>query len=635
MVTKILYKQFMVGKTIELIYDESKGVILNKNINKKLYKLSVPEIKPYFYFKLEFDSYQYDKIYLPKTNFYKKQFVCRIYRMYLYLNIKLLSKINSHVNIKLGYHLYNVQFDRLSYNRTQFRCSGEEIGGFIEKCDSHPSKLISWQFIQINDDYVFDINSKNILPYQNIKKIKYSIKGGLIETNNVKKLLADNFRKDTKSLIILPTSLTNLWDDTVKKITYDDPLLKDIRYLTKLKKYKIKRIIIHECHMQYMPHVKKLVSILNCKLVWIINSLPINYYFSSAHGETTSKLNVNQIFPLVNLWFNFTAAEKKKYKIEIIKYILSDLDKKYRIVNYQDILVHPKIINLKTNEIEKYIHNQLYERYNNWRSKLTNNHNNIYSMTTEKNCVKMESKLLKTSVWMLLSIKKKDEIIKHFDKFNKHVLDKCIEVKNQLDYIRGLIKTNANNSRKQIAKEMYQNISNEIDENNIIISNYKRYSDGTIYQNLDDKDCPICYSDDDDIPKCKLICGHTFCIECIFNVLSKHTKCPVCNEFITYKQLVIIKESIAENSSELVSYLSNMSENMALLTDMDIFDNLVYPFHVININSPSAFITIKNIMSIDHLVILISSKINIAEKIVNYYGLLNTKIQFSKINLIF
>src|SRR5690606_9658656 len=105
-----------------------------------------------------------------------------------------------------------------------------------------------------------------------------------------------------RTLIILPTNMTKLWPK-YHKITFDELLGLKQSSIKNLKRKNFIRIIIHECHIQFLAAIKNLVDKICCNTVWIINSLPLRYYFSV--DKTPEKLNINDLATLTNLWLNF------------------------------------------------------------------------------------------------------------------------------------------------------------------------------------------------------------------------------------------------------------------------------------------------------------------------------------------
>ena len=667
MFTKIFYKKLVVDKSIRLQY-LSNGIIIDTVTGKIIDKIKMPCVKPFFYFNLEFESYHYREFYSPKTNVCARKMTSIVYHIYLFLDIKAITKSNSILN-QLCYHFVHIQNNQLVNKNKNYKLTGKyrnddddddddddehqhNIATFIAQRAKYPLVLFSWKFIQpsANINFAFDISSKKIVLCDKIPKISFFRKGALIETNNVKKLLANHFNDLSRSLIVVPASMINLWDSCAKILTFTDLLKKQPVQLIQLiqsngndnkndNKIKINQIIIHECHVQFFPHIKKLATLLNCKTIWIINSLPLKYYFS-VKNKTPRKLNISNISLLINLWLDFSDNAKFKYKTEIARFILTNLDQKYQIIHYDQINPIPKLITIKMNLTEKYIYNKLTSCYTNWLNKLTNDTNNKYSITTKTACKKIELNIFKTLISLILSVISNSDIHYYFKKKNNQSLNNCLQYNKELNSTINLIESNINIHNEDECEETIQIMKQKIAKNNILIDNYSRYLNKKFYQSLDDSTCPICY--DAKVVKTKLICGHTICLECILNTLSKYHRCPLCNEQITTRHFAIIKES-TRHKSYLTSYLLTLDKHTIILTDLDFLGATSYLFSVINIKNFDPRFMVKNAQNAERIrhIVVFSSPVTIMDsstrcsldRIINYFNLFSIKPTFSQINL--
>jgi hypothetical protein len=627
---------------VDPIYIPKSGIIIDKHSGNILYKFTELEMSDFFYFRIEFSHYQYVPMYQSKTCAYKNRMTKRIYNLYLYLDIPAIihdAIILKILNRKLSYYFAMLQFKEIKQKKN-YHTNEKIIGQYINYRYHNHMYLIPWYYYRISNDFVFDLKYKKLLPAKYVTKINFGRKGCIVETNNVRKLIKDHFTSFTeKTLVILPSNMTNLWPNMLT-ITYDQlvnlkkPEVNNIR-----KNHNITQLIIHECHVQFLVGIKNLADIIKCEYIWIINSLPLRYYFSVESAPP--KLEINDVASISNLWLNFSATTKQKYKTEIIKMLLTKFNQIYTIVTYDTTVksdtAHPNIgtIKLHMTDFEKYIYGIFNKYYDNWKNKLTNDPDNTYSMTTKKKNYLIESKIYDAVMTLITSVVDDKNVPKFFEYDIKNILSKTINVNRALYTMIDGKKTSGNKLTDLI---------NEKNKLNAKILNYKRYLDGTVYSSFNDKCCPICYSDET-LVKTKLICGHFICLECMLNTLSSISKCPVCNEFININKIAIVKDTINKYHSNIISYLKTLDHSTLLLTNLKASANIIfgneYKIEVININKPNVANKIKNIQKISNIVLLTTPCNIIApnvfeelDKIIGFFQLFNNKPKITKIRII-
>jgi len=670
--TKLLFNTIDIGDQTDPVYIPKTGTIIDKNIGTVLYKFPELEITNFFYFKIEFATYQYTSYYLPKTGGYQNRMSKRVYHLYLYLNMNAIigdHGMTKSLYKKLAYYLTILQMREFEEKKSYYTHK-KNISHFINYRELNYMYLIPWYCYRINNKFVFDLKQKKIISSNQIKKINFMRKGGIIETNNVTKLINDNFKPggksitpntlectDRKTLVILPSSMTNLWPNATI-LVYDKLLSLTKSEINYYKQLKINQIIIHECHVQFLFNIKNLVNNLECNRIWIINSLPLRYYFSLE--KTPNKLTVNEIATISNLWLNFTINNKKKYKTEMIRLYLSKFNQYYTVVNYEPIHQIQKL-QLSMVPFEKYIYSELNKYYENWKNMLTNDIDNIYSFTTKTKNNRIETKIFSATITLITSVVGQKNIKTFFEKTIKDTLTETINIYNRLDNFFGIYEKKINNLLVQknnidvtYFNDLLENVNgknlsilkNKKETINIKILNYQRYLNGNIYQTNNDDSCPICYSDEN-LVKTKLICGHSVCLECLLHTLRNSNKCPICNEFVNIQKIAIIRETIYLPcySSNIINYIKKLDNNTVILTNLYGLDNVIeqeQKIKIINITKNDVSNEIKRIKNLDTVVIFTTQEHSLEEKtrselqkIINYFLLFDIKPKIYKIDVIF
>lgn len=629
---KILYDTIKISNKINPIYIKLYGIIIDETTKEIIYQFKGLEYTKYFYFTLEFGHYLYSKYYQPLTKSYQNKLSHKIYYIYLNLNIQKI-KLGT-ISKKIGHFLSEMQIKNFQMKKN-YTTSTKNIEYFIKYRDEKFLYLIPWYQIRINDEFIFDLKQRKFLSFKQVPKIKFIRKGGIIETDNVRDLIAKYFKNNKNTLIILPTNMTNLWPGA-RILTYDKLLSMSKSNIAYYQKKNISRIIIHECHSQFLVHIKLFINNLPCDKIWIINSLPLKYYF--VEETPTKKFRINQLSNIISLWLGASVLQKKKYKTEIIRFLFSKFNQIYTIVNYETHNSMEKII-LKMNPLEKEIYQNFQRYYDNWKNKLTNDPNNIYSITTREKSNFIESKIHNTIMLLIMSIVPLSDIPKFFQKQTK----KCISKMELIDKrLENLIKytPNCHVYYKSHIEQFLAHFRSKKNKIGLALSNYQRYHNGHVYKNFDNVTCPICYSDDK-IVKTQLICGHSICLECIQNILAKSNFCPICSEFININKIAIIKETINQENypdglyqSEIINYFSSLGKTTIIITDLSFLDCMNISAKVLNIMNDNIVIQIKKIRELQNIVLLIASEDIPQEirKLVNYFQLF-TKCHIYRISI--
>ncbi|AEQ32713.1 ring finger [Acanthamoeba polyphaga mimivirus] len=590
------------------IYIPNLGIIVDNISGKLIHKLSINNANKYYNIELKFCNYQYSKIYEPLYHLFDKSYsnhiVSKKYNIVLNLNIKNLLGQNiqsKKARIKLCDYLYIIQLRNIIKNKN-YEIKINELDFHIKNHESIHGYMIPWYYIDIGKEYYFNFKNKNLCHNKSIKRIKFKRKGGIIETNNVlnviSKILSNNKYDKNKTLIIMPNNMINVYDDI--KMTYYENIIN-----LQTKSYEYDRIILHECNITFLTNIKKLLKNMNIECIWIVNTLPLKYYFNDNNISS-----INNIFSFLNIWLDLNTNKKKFYKIDVIKYIFMEFNNKYAIINYNLDIV--KYLTFDASKTEQYIHDEYMKHYNHWLLNLTNDPNNKYSFCSKKKNNTIKSKIYNSLILLSLSNIYKNQINDFFEPKIITTINASNNAKHNIDLL-----INKYRSADQISflrfgqydiidlQEIMSNLNENKKKIETILSNYNRYNKSKHY-NETLVDCPICYGSEN-LVQSKLICGHTICLDCILNILPNSKKCPVCNEHINIKKIAIIHSDINTISS-FSNYFTNLDKNSIILTNIMLGKKLPFcdaPILNImqnNFNSKLAFI--KSMKMINNIIIV-------------------------------
>lgn len=640
MIISLLLKSIILDMYDEIIYDPLIGKIYSKISNTYL-QLEVLEIRPYFYFTLNFEKYNYEKYYFPETKIFQTKIKNKIYNIILNLNIDLLSSdefIPKKVLTAIAHYCAIIQINKL-IKKQDYILNPDDVSDFINLREKNYMEIITpWdifplnKFISIENKFYFSDNNQiyglfhkenKISEITSRNKIYFQRKGGIIETDNLG-ILQQKYFSQSKNIVILPNNLSNLWSDSDSYIiTHEDLMTLSKKKIYFLNKIAWDKIIIHELHLKILPYIKIFCDGINCKIVWVLNALPLQFYFNK------SKLKLKDLFTLSNLWINLSDASKKTYKKEIIRMIKMDFDKYYAKLSYPNKI--GKEIKIKFNQFEKIIKEQLHNVFDIWRNNLTNDKNNIYSSTDQKQSNWLEKRIFNSALMLILSIGTSNE---NSQKINKHV-KKVIKKLESFDYEMQSLQNKYKKSL-HIDEDFFDMI---INKNQSQLTNYQRYA--KTQKNTDENlQCPICFGSEagENLVFSKLICGHHICLECMISSITQKNECPVCREDITIDKIFIDQQTIKDYHSEFKKYLLNLDNSTLIITDLDALEQLnCNPDNKINImynkiddileKLPKVTINPKQI-----LIMTFSPEMDpILSNLIGYFNSVNDKISFRKI----
>lgn len=491
------------------------------------------EFSKYFYFDEVFDSYSYGKICDLSIGQFQQVITKKSSDINLYVKVtKLVSEKSLSVDAlnMLRQIFMHIQICKITSKKNYL---GNNIVKFTSNRESEYMNFDLWYHFRM-DLYIFDLKANIITESE--PKISFARLGGIIETNNVRKLIQTNFTDCSNDLVIGPEAYLDLWPKYVAKFTFNQM---DSISSTK---FNIHRLIIHECDVLVLPQIKMIMKKISPKIIWIINSLPLSYYF----GQDT-KLNANNILSIINLWLCFDNKQKKLYKLELLRLVFTEFNRLYMKYMYEtdyDVFRINKINLLeKRNQVEIRIYEKI-NSYHNWMGLCSSN-----------KISKIKFGIINTFCKLINSIVLRSDL-------------------------------------HMIIPNIYPN------ENNL---------------------CPICYDTNDPV-QAVLPCGHQFCLDCVFDMLSMSTECAICRTACKIDLITIVVDTIYSGFISIVKEML-IDKSTGLITDIP-YINSHFGENIIDCTQ------------ITHLLIMEYNPSVRTDQFINYIYLNNKKINISQIEFI-
>lgn len=610
---------------IEPVYNATKGLIADKLTHRPMFTLPGRPWAPYFWYELRFCKYNYHKAYNPLSQSYQKTVCSRSFSMYLHIDITLILKIQTTPRLDqmmwdLGYALSKIQVYEIRAPN-KYNLDITAIKAYLNSRRTNYMYMVPWFYYRLDLQHVFDLKSRSIAPLtaQAIPKVPFMLRGCLIETNDASRLIGDHFRGtscDAVTLVMLPQPMAHLWDGrrvrvlTLAQLTrrldgsdaWSDSILEGIQQL-----------IIHECHEGFLTEIKRIVSSSCISTIWVINSLPLHYYFSKSteRPDATLKVHTADLASMMNLWAFFTNEQKTEYQTEIYKTIFTMFNQLYATVTYESSSIEsirPDLFALSP--FESRIWHSFYGYYNNWLHSLTNDPSNRYSMTNTRAAYKLEAKVQQSIHQLLSTIVPQCSMHKHYGPHIAFVIQK---IQQTIEDLRPEIRKYLALDKDTITKigdtivvnpHQYAATLQALEQSAISIHrNYERYKIGSVYRIEADASiqqlayaqtskhsidlisqlcqplsitCPICYSDTDtdtELVWTQFVCGHVVCLDCVLGSIRASNSCPICKEFINTQRIAVIADTSCLTEQSVYEYVSSLDSNSLIITDLDVFTN--------------------------------------------------------------
>jgi hypothetical protein len=608
---------------MDVIYLSHAGLIVDKSSGKILRNLSHHDFKPYYWFELVFHSYKYQNIYNSETKSIQQVICGKKYHFIFHLNVSIFIQnpnINKHVLEQVAKILTVCQIndflrpptpvcaikeDLMDKVQNQSYCIPyEKIFPFITYRESHPMYFIPWEIYRLDNKVGFDLKNKRFVKSDSIQKTFFRRTGGIIETTHPN-VIMDRLCDGTKSTEKLPNNNLIIAPSTIKitcknatVLTYDNLVANDNSIFKQISKNRWDRIIIRECHINFLPSIKKLLSYVKCDTVWIINILPLRFYFTL--DSTPHKLRLRHLVTISNIWMNLSHDIKRKNKTSIARLLFTKFNQYYSVVKIPSTLDCSLTFskkNLIMKSIEVNIFNQYKKWYDNWLGCLDNNPNNQYSIASKKKIIEIKEKLFNSYMGLITRVVSSDNVSFILDKKITRLMCFLYTTRHEFKELY-----NAHVKMNKQSHNIIQSHGNELDLANMCTQlkyaieklsekedfyceyiekikkiNYSDLSDNT--------QCPICYGDFitesdgnnpmEKLPRVVTICSHTMCVECFIDSMTTSNECPICREHTNTEKAVIVRESLSSKyTPSLVSYLNSVKGHVCILSELDFISDL-------------------------------------------------------------
>jgi len=595
-----IYNVKNISDSSGVTYNPVLGSVTNTTNGNIVYQLPIIEYSPYLVFSVGFNAYQYKTNYNPTRNSFQKEVSGKSYYVYVTIDFdKILAahKILSTDELQLLHQkltccLTILQVNEILHSK-KYLVNICKIGKFIQTCDKinsylTPVNLYDYGFgnRHIEYEYMYNLDLQKFVKKQ---PIQFHRNGGIIETNNPQDIIHRYFvpiismKTQPNILVIIPNNMTRIWNNlSVTCITYDEILKIEKTNLKKFIHIKWDRIIIHELHMHFILGVYNMVKKMSCNNIWVINTLPLKYYFSTKYVSDT--LCISDLISLLNIWMNLSRMQIKTYRDMINKFAFTKFNTMYARVMYSTKYIDEQLT-IMPSKFENRISNEINKYYMNWKHKLSNDVNNMYSSADRCMIDKLDRKIHNARITLCINVvstndvqqfihNKVSEILAHTDNNQKHITDFINICNHVLTTGHGHLDISTQHVRitnQTLVDELKKIQQDDLNKT----ANYHRYLTDTT--NILATSCPICYEpfDTNEVQLIKLICGHDVCFECMIHSLTNNNECPICREFITIDKMVIVKETISEYTSNLMEYITNNMGDV-IVTDLQTINNLSF-----------------------------------------------------------
>lgn len=528
----------IIGKIKDISFDDiaySNQSLLLYNVRTKqpIYTYVYANMEPYYtnvliendeviYIGFKFDLLKIKNI---GANYVKETFMKRISHMVNYSRIQ-------HIDDKLTY------CDNFN--------NEEQMDKIIN--ENNFLRMIDYNIINIDDSGEY-FNIANCTFVNKIECLYFIRRGGIIRCSDPAEIIMKYF-DDSKNLVIKPN---NVRSDSFNCKTCN---FSELSLLTK-KKYN--QIIVRELHIEYITELIQFLDTIECDVVWIINTLPLKYYFC----PLSSEIKLKQLLTIMNIWSGFSNDVKKKNKDTICHFLMRSFDylnfdvKYIKACNY----VHKKLI---LNDIEQNIWKSYQNIYNDWEDRLDNNPDNMYSNFNEAESLKLKKKMINSFLNFIVKTESPQTSYNYFN----HKINKIIT----------FLKKN------KTPEESYVNFLHA-------------------HQELSyDESCPICGDKNEHMVL--NICSHTYCIDCFIKSISYNNHCSICRHSMTVSNALIIADNHKSSLINLIESYCNKSDTVLIMTKLHIIQELKYSLdNRFYVTEPDTFFS-EQIKSLDKVIMI-------------------------------
>jgi hypothetical protein len=625
-------KDFTKDPNSVLSYDAKTGCVSDKDsICKQI--AEYPENNPYWKTKFIKFGTVYEKIYDPINKSYQKEQAAIIYHYYILINIKKLNSYDEDNLRKFARILITIMQDQLVPNLyLGMNIKSNQIASFIKRRNKkNLIKILPWYIYKLKTEsknYYFDIRKQNFVERPKSKIITGKHSGGMIETNNLYKLIPYfNITPNERVLILIPQSMAHIWIDyfqsnnmpfsyNEKNIwTIKSKLIFTLELLFNTKSINIHmssmwdKLIIHDATSIWYQVLKKLLEKLTVKNIWLINQFPLKYYYKS-----TKPIGINELYDLWNIWLNFNVDTRKKYKNSIIRYTLKNLPAIYKRVYFKnnDRIIHIDKLTYNYNKFEL----QLKNNFDECLVGLSINKENFIKLKRQfvNNLICFESGIIyhKTDI--------KEQIINKINRIHSDVTNKKSTIIECLQSIKDMYDSKfICMGGYKILNERYQYYKEQCDATETKLEQVKNYILGSDDLSLN-TECKICYCDinvDSDDISVITYCGHVYCVECLIKSILIKNECPICRS-----HLILAKCNVFSNNDDnLLESLRDLDDNMNMIviTDYEKIESLNIFLSCKVLTDKTLYLLLNYINQIDKVIFITSNNAKYY-RIIDYFN---------------
>lgn len=343
-------------------------------------------------------------------------------------------------------------------------------------------------------------------------------------------------------------------------------------------------IIIHELYFDNLVVIKRLVSSVKPRTVWVVNCLPLPYYLSSDSPNNHS-ITISQIFTLMNIWVGFDLKMKKRHKTDIINTIYTRFDRMYRLQLYHKPIASTRRI-IPLDPYERDLRTKIWEKFEIWKSMLT-----ISTSALKMN--KLETRMYNTLICLMTNTLRIDNIAFHFSTQIDRTITTILTTITKLDALENLYSAQANTKSVISYDKTLSEIAEYKSKCQSLNANYQRYRYMEPKHGLE---CPICYATDEASRWSYLICGHVVCYECILQVLANSNKCPICMEYITVTKMTIASMDYQSSLEKTLAGCIRQTE-VVVLTNLSsmMTERFMVPYKVVDFTKKKVGQILRNL----------------------------------------
>ena len=433
-----------------------------------------------------------------------------------------------------------------------------DIANFIKLRGSLKKHVLPWRYQKISDSHVFDLKLSKFHPTRLVGPVFYDYFGGIIVTNNIPKLISDNFPRynNTKTLIIKPDNVNiHASSENSRCINFDQ--------IRSIGGKQFDSVFIHELYSDNIRAVRKL-EFSSTTEIWIINSMPIHNYFSDMSV-------IGNISKYIRVYFK-KQSDRKLKKYNMINHSITEFYDIYSEHVYDENI---STVVIGKRPIENILIKEYMSKYSNWFQKLSNDQNNIYSTTTFKENKSVVISMKLAILTLLSSHIQSDNLDAFFSDKMEIFLDKlstlrtcCSNCLEKYREVNKMVPVDMINLYDNLPDDIINMTSDAIGVIDSKIAGLNTLRSNDVYKLCVGDNCPVCFEKCDFL--CVYICGHRICLECAISCIAENSCCPLCKIQITMADIVVINQDGTMPDNFMSDMFNNISDRTIIFSDFDI-----------------------------------------------------------------